>query len=178
MNSCLGIGFLPSCPTALGAYRCPVTSFRILARSSFNDSMRVLIAVPPARRAQTRRGATTCPRHVVAAATISAPADAMSDAPRVTRRTMSPSSGVERGDNRCGRACNVLSWRSSSDGADFVATDPKRGDLGSGAWTHSPPPSRAPKNCAGPGAAASPPPLRAILSARPYASRLNESRRP
>src|SRR5262252_1560106 len=30
----------------------------------------------------------------------------------------------------------------------------------------------------GPGAAASPPPLRAILSARPYASRLNESRRP
>src|SRR5262245_23203575 len=47
MNSYLGIDFLPSCPTALGAYRCPVTSFRILARSSFNDSVRVLIAVPP-----------------------------------------------------------------------------------------------------------------------------------
>src|SRR5262249_29027604 len=56
-----GIGFLPSCPTALGAYRCLVTSFRILARSSFNDSMRVLIAEPPVRPAQTRRGATTCP---------------------------------------------------------------------------------------------------------------------
>src|SRR5262249_58838878 len=68
------------------------------------------------------------------------------------------------------------------DGADLVAADPKGGDLGGGAWTHSPPPSRwstrAPKSCAGPGAAAWPPPLRAILSARPYASRLNESRRP
>ena len=39
----------------LGPYRCPVITFRILARSNIKDSMTFLIAEPPLRRADRQR---------------------------------------------------------------------------------------------------------------------------
>src|SRR5262249_38791085 len=157
---------------------------------SFNDSMRVLIAEPPVRRAQTRRGATTCP------VTSGRPRQCNRARPCYVRRPaphtaddgafvgpdlhdLAESSGVTTDvDERliCSRGILLVVVLISS-------RQTGREETGGGGHEHMPPPpsrwsTRAPKSCAGPGAAASPPPLRAILSTRPYASRLNESRCP